>query len=212
MITRNSQARFTPDLCSRVTFVNFTVTQSSLENQCINIFLKNERPDIEKKRLKLLKLQGEFLIRIRELEDDLLNKISESQGSILENEPLIKTLDNLKVKANEVTQEMKESDKVLKEVQTTTNEYNQIAYLSAKLYFTLKNLTTINSFYQFSFSFYMNIIMSLLAKNDKLNAVAKEEYSVRIDVILEQLFVMVYHAIEPSIKEKDKLLIAIRLC
>jgi len=26
MITKNSEAKFTPDLCSRVTFVNFTVT------------------------------------------------------------------------------------------------------------------------------------------------------------------------------------------
>lgn len=32
MITRNANAKFTPDLCSRVTFVNFTVTKSSLEN------------------------------------------------------------------------------------------------------------------------------------------------------------------------------------
>ena len=30
MITRNPNAVFTPDLCSRVTFVNFTVTPSSL--------------------------------------------------------------------------------------------------------------------------------------------------------------------------------------
>jgi len=39
MITRNQNAVFTPDLCSRVTFVNFTVTTSSLENQCLNIYL-----------------------------------------------------------------------------------------------------------------------------------------------------------------------------
>lgn len=32
MITRNPNATFTPDLCSRVTFVNFTVTPSSLQN------------------------------------------------------------------------------------------------------------------------------------------------------------------------------------
>jgi len=32
MLTRNQNAAFTPDLCSRVTFVNFTVTQSSLQN------------------------------------------------------------------------------------------------------------------------------------------------------------------------------------
>jgi len=30
LVTRDSNARFTPDLCSRVTFVNFTVTPSSL--------------------------------------------------------------------------------------------------------------------------------------------------------------------------------------
>ena len=47
MITRNANANFTPDLCSRVTFVNFTVTKSSLENQFKNIYLKNERPDVE---------------------------------------------------------------------------------------------------------------------------------------------------------------------
>jgi dynein heavy chain 1 len=41
MITRDSNARFTPDLCSRVTFVNFTITPSSLEDQCLNILLKN---------------------------------------------------------------------------------------------------------------------------------------------------------------------------
>ena len=30
MFTRDANAKFTPDLCSRVTFVNFTVTASSL--------------------------------------------------------------------------------------------------------------------------------------------------------------------------------------
>lgn len=46
MITRDSNAKFTPDLCSRVTFVNFTVTPSSLKNQCLNYFLKHETPHI----------------------------------------------------------------------------------------------------------------------------------------------------------------------
>jgi dynein heavy chain 1 len=32
MFTRNADAKFTPDLCSRVTFVNFTVTPSSLRS------------------------------------------------------------------------------------------------------------------------------------------------------------------------------------
>lgn len=56
MITRDSNATFTPDLCSRVTFINFTVTKSSLENQCLNTFMKNETPETEADRIKLMKL------------------------------------------------------------------------------------------------------------------------------------------------------------
>lgn len=51
---------FPPDLCSRVTFVNFTVTRSSLQSQCLNEVLKAERPDVDEKRSDLLKLQGVF--------------------------------------------------------------------------------------------------------------------------------------------------------
>lgn len=54
-----TQVEFPPDLCSRVTFVNFTVTRSSLQSQCLNEVLKAERPDVDEKRSDLLKLQGE---------------------------------------------------------------------------------------------------------------------------------------------------------
>lgn len=47
-------------MCSRVTFVNFTVTRSSLQSQCLNEVLKAERPDVDEKRSDLLKLQGEM--------------------------------------------------------------------------------------------------------------------------------------------------------
>lgn len=47
-------------MCSRVTFVNFTVTRSSLQSQCLHRVLKAERPDIDTKRSDLLKLQGKI--------------------------------------------------------------------------------------------------------------------------------------------------------
>ena len=92
MITRDPNAIFTPDLCSRVTFVNFTVTPSSLQNQCLMILLKEERPDIDKKRNDITKLQGEFRVKLRQLEDQLLNELNESEGNLLQNDKLIKTL------------------------------------------------------------------------------------------------------------------------
>jgi dynein heavy chain 1 len=71
--------QFSPDLCSRVTFVNFTVTPSSLQNQCLSQVLQKERPDIDEKRSGLLKLQGEYQARLRDLEDSLLNELASIQ-------------------------------------------------------------------------------------------------------------------------------------
>lgn len=45
-----------------MTFVNFTVTRSSLQSQCLNEVLKAERPDVDEKRSDLLKLQGALLV------------------------------------------------------------------------------------------------------------------------------------------------------
>lgn len=137
MITRNSNARFTPDLCSRVTFVNFTITSSSLEDQCLNIFLRNERSDVEEKRLSLMKIQGEYIVKLRELEDSLLEALSNVQGSILESESVISTLEKLKTEASKITEEMKKSDTIMQEVETVTNGYKPIAEAASKVYFAL---------------------------------------------------------------------------
>lgn len=63
VLFRDPTVEFPPDICSRVTFVNFTVTRSSLQSQCLNQVLKAERPDIDEKRSDLLKLQG-FLLNL----------------------------------------------------------------------------------------------------------------------------------------------------
>lgn len=48
-----------------------------------------ERPDIHQKRVDLMKLQGEFKVRLRNLEKALLEALNESQGSILDNVRLL---------------------------------------------------------------------------------------------------------------------------
>ncbi len=62
LTTRDNTAQFSPDLCSRVTFVNFIVTPSSLQSQCLNKVLKVCRPQVDARRTGLLKLQGEFQV------------------------------------------------------------------------------------------------------------------------------------------------------
>ena len=210
MLTRDSETRFTPDICSRVTFVNFTITASSLENQCVNLYLKNEQPAVEKKRLNLLKLQGEFMLKLRKLEDDLLDQLSSSKGNLLDNVELITKLDNLKKEATEVQEQMDSSDQVLAEVERETNLYRPLSRFSSKLYFAMKTFNDIDTFYQFSFDFYMEIIFKLIKENERLKKIPKDQFQERAKVLLEDLFVSVYHNIQGSLKDRHKLLVALR--
>ena len=73
-------------------------------NQCLNIFLKNERPDVDEKRNGLLKLQGEFKEKLRQKEDDLLDALNKAKGEILENDELIQKLESLKKESGEIAE------------------------------------------------------------------------------------------------------------
>mmetsp|Transcript_116655 Transcript_116655/g.161944 ORF Transcript_116655/g.161944 Transcript_116655/m.161944 type:complete len:152 (-) Transcript_116655:1669-2124(-) len=150
MITRNQNAVFTPDLCSRVTFVNFTVTPSSLKSQCLNIYLKNERPEVDKKRNDLLKLQGEYKVKLRTLEDSLLEALNKSEGNILENNALINTLETLKKEAAYVNEEIRKSEETLLEVETVSNQYEPLSEVSSRIFFSLQSMGSVHYLYQYS--------------------------------------------------------------
>jgi dynein heavy chain 1 len=79
--TKNPAVKLTPDLCSRVTLVNFTVTPDSLQSQSLSQLIKSEKPDLETQRASLLKLQGEQNVKLRELENRMLNTISACEGA-----------------------------------------------------------------------------------------------------------------------------------
>ena len=174
-----TQVDFPPDLCSRVTFVNFTVTRSSLQSQCLNrvrvcvfgcVFvcvclymctfafmcayggirtcihtcahqvLKAERPDVDSKRSDLLKLQGEFLLRLRHLEKSLLVSLNETKGRILDDDSIITNLERLKKEAQEIAKRVEETDATIMEVESTSQQYAALAQACSSIYFTLEAL------------------------------------------------------------------------
>jgi len=147
MFTRNAEAKFTPDLCSRVTFVNFTVTPSSLKSQCLNIFLKNERPDIDAQRTELLKLQGEYKEKLRQAEENLLNALNSAQGDILENDALIQQLESIKKDAAKIAEEVALTDDKIDNINEASREYDPIALMTTKIFFSLNNMANVHYLY-----------------------------------------------------------------
>jgi dynein heavy chain 1 len=211
MITRNSQIQFAPGLCSRVTFVNFTVTQSSLENQCLNIYMKSERPEIDKKKQDLLKLQGECKVKLRALEDELLNTISTIQGSILENDQLISTLETIKKESIEIAKEVEKSGETMHEIELVNDIYRPLSIMTSKLYFTLERISAIHYLYQFSLDQYMQIVFSIIEDNEDLASINKSDHDERLVKLVELLFEETYSNISTSLLQEDKIVFALSM-
>lgn len=207
--TRDPSACFPPDVCSRTTFVNFTVTQSSLQTQSLNEVLKVERPDVDERRTNLIKLQGEFKIHLRQLEKRLLQALNESRGNILDDDNVIETLETLKKEAAEISNKMVETEGVMTEVETITQQYNIIARACSAVFAILEQLHHLNHFYQFSLQYFVDIFNTVLHNNPHL---AKEkDHAARVHIILRDLFITTFQRTSLGLLQKDRITLAMLL-
>ena len=112
--------------------------------------MKNEREEIDKKRNDLLKLQGECKVKLRELEDSLLDALNKSEGNILDNNALINTLETLKREAAEIAAEVEKTDDTMKEIEIVSNQYQPLSNMTSRIFFTLDSMSNISFLYQYS--------------------------------------------------------------
>ena len=207
--TRDPSASFPPDVCSRTTFVNFTVTQSSLQTQSLNEVLKSERPDVDRRRSNLIKLQGEFKVHLRQLEKRLLQALNESRGNILDNDHVIETLETLKKEAADISSKMAETEGVMTEVENITLQYNIIARSCSAVFAVLEQLHHLNHFYQFSLQYFLDIFGTVLHNNKHLET--ESNHKARVDIILRDLFVTTYQRTSLGLLQKDRVTLAMLL-
>ncbi|OWF47212.1 Cytoplasmic dynein 1 heavy chain 1 [Mizuhopecten yessoensis] len=207
--TRDPNVDFSPDLCSRVTFVNFTVTRGSLQDQCLNQVLKAERPDVDAKRSDLLKLQGEFQLRLRQLEKSLLGALNESKGRILDNDSIITHLETLKTEAAEVAKKVEETDIVMAEVEAVSQEYVPLAMSCSGIYFALEGLQQVHFLYQYSLQFFLEIFHSVLSSD---NLRGMKEYNARLSSITNNIFTETFGRVGRGMLYQDRITFAIQMC
>ncbi|KAL2021078.1 hypothetical protein VTK56DRAFT_7497 [Thermocarpiscus australiensis] len=207
--TRDPSATFAPDICSRTTFVNFTVTQSSLQTQSLAEVLKSERPDVDERRSNLIKLQGEFKVHLRQLEKRLLQALNESRGNILDDDNVIETLETLKTEAAEISAKMSNTEGVMAEVEQITLQYNVIARSCSAVFAVLEQLHYLNHFYQFSLQYFLDIFHSVLHGNPRL--ASETNHNVRRDIIVKDLFVTTFKRTALGLLQKDRVTLAMLL-
>lgn len=200
--TRDPSVKITPYVLSRTTVTDFTLTESSIETQVMNITLANDRPDIEKQRLDLVKLNGEYKQKLQNLENNLLQVLSETKENLLDSDELIDTLEQLKTESAIIKEKVKDTATVMLKVNDATQVYRPLAKNSSFMFTLLKKLKDIHSFYEFPLSSFMSWFSNILG-------VPKSEGHDRVDDLISGLYKEVFANISLSLLRLDKMLVAL---
>ncbi len=78
-----------------------------LEDQLLALVVNKERPDLEETKTQLIIQNTEFTIKLKQLEEQLLTKLSNAEGDITEDVALIESLEESKRVATEITEKVR---------------------------------------------------------------------------------------------------------
>jgi dynein heavy chain len=98
-----------PEVGIKLAIVNFIVTQDGLEEQLLVDVVKSQAPEVEMKRDHLLVLINDGTNQIDNYQEMTLDELEKSdQEMILDNEQLIETLENTRVKSRQIAGSLKQ--------------------------------------------------------------------------------------------------------
>jgi len=204
LLSRNPSIYLPPEICSRLTLINFNVTRSSLKNEILDRTLESERPDISQKRQDLLKLQGEYQLKLRVLEDQLLASLNSSKGNILADESVITHLETLQSDSLDLLTKSRDAENTLEQIETAALYYSEFSHKCSEIFFLLERFSSLNRSYQFSLEWFLLIFSDILKQTTPNVSMAS---SARLNNLLDIVFKTYYERTAISLLQQHRLVL-----
>ena len=177
LTTKLANPKYPPEIFAKATIINFAVKEKGLEDQLLAIVVRREKPELEEQKNALVINVASAKKKLVELEDEILYLLATAQGSLLDDEKLVNTLQSSKSIAEEVTQQLVVSEQTEKRIDIARDGYRSSAQRASILFFVLTDMASIDPMYQFSLDAYIELFENSIAKSKKFEEPAERNLS-----------------------------------
>merc|ERR1711966_319072 len=210
MTSRLPNPHFSPVLSAKCTVIDFTVTLKGLEQQLLARVIGMEQRSLEEMLEALMEEVTNNVKTLQLLDKQLLDRLSNSTGNLLDDVELIEVLANTKAKAKEVEQKLADSAEKKTEISEKREQYRPVAARGSVMYFCMTDMTLVSNPVTMQPSGWMyNCSLLQFLEQFEVSVIHSEKCqptSKRVDKIIDYLTYQVYRYVNRGLFVRDQMM------
>ena len=204
--TKIPNPSFSPETYAKCSVIDFTVTRKGLEDQLLGLVILKEKAELEETRKALLEEINDCKKTASKCEEDLLVRLSNTEGNLLDDASLIEVLAKTKEIASDVRDKLANARDTEIKITAAREEYRPVATRGSILYFVITELSNVNCMYQTSLASFLRLFDECMDLSEKSLVPAK-----RIKFIINYATFYIFKFIQRGLYERHKLMYALLL-